>query len=93
MKMGERRDVRYIENIARNYFQNLFSSKGCGNFDHILSGIEICVSEEVNSKLIAKFTKEEVMLALKEMGPKRHLGTMDFLLFFSNSYGILLERM
>ncbi|KAK5835927.1 hypothetical protein PVK06_011645 [Gossypium arboreum] len=35
-----------------------------------------------HSKLIAKFTKEEVMLALKEMGPKRHLGTMDFLLFF-----------
>lgn len=28
-----------IEGIARDYFQNLFSSNGAGNMDRILAGV------------------------------------------------------
>ncbi|KAH1113962.1 hypothetical protein J1N35_007340 [Gossypium stocksii] len=35
-----------VGNIARDYFIDLFESRGIGNMDHILSGIPCCISEK-----------------------------------------------
>ncbi|KAA3465378.1 reverse transcriptase [Gossypium australe] len=84
-------DEGEMENIARNYFQNLFLLKGFGNTDHILFGIKICVSKEVNSKLIAKYMKEEVIVALKEMGPTKVFEDDGFLALFFQQFWHIVE--
>ncbi|GMI99219.1 hypothetical protein HRI_003591200 [Hibiscus trionum] len=57
-KMGE---------IAREYFTSLFNSKGVGDCGEILSGINRCITDEMNSALEREFTKDEVFAALNSM--------------------------
>ncbi|MBA0633875.1 hypothetical protein Godav_024824, partial [Gossypium davidsonii] len=67
----ETNDLYEMESIARSYFQNLFTSGNQKNYDHLLSGIDRCVSEKDNRKLTEKYTKEEVREALFEMQPTK----------------------
>lgn len=45
-----------MEVIVRDNFQRLFASKGIGDLSHVLFGIDGCILEEVNLKLISPFT-------------------------------------
>lgn len=36
-----------MEKISRSFFQDLFASKGTGNVDHLLSGINRCIFNEL----------------------------------------------
>ncbi|KAA3476867.1 reverse transcriptase [Gossypium australe] len=67
----ETKESKEMEEIARLYFMKLFSAGRQYNNDRILSGIEMCVSDEDNFKLKARYTKEEIWKALSEMGPTK----------------------
>ncbi|KAK5824528.1 hypothetical protein PVK06_019304 [Gossypium arboreum] len=64
-------DESIMEELARNYFQKLFSSNGVRDSDHLLFGIKRCVNSNDNLKLTSIYTKEEVWLALKGMAPTK----------------------
>lgn len=64
---------REREEIARSYFQNQFLARRIGNYEHLLTGINCCISEEDNSQLTARYTKEEIREALSELGPTKPL--------------------
>ncbi|KAK2370479.1 hypothetical protein QL285_083528 [Trifolium repens] len=63
--------------VAQNYFQELFSSKG-GSLDPVLSLISPRVSTEDNASLEATITKEEVRVALFQMHPDKSPGPDGF---------------
>ncbi|KAK5842214.1 hypothetical protein PVK06_004545 [Gossypium arboreum] len=72
-----------MENIARDYFKKLFTSNRSVNTECVISGIERSSSEDVNLKLISNYMKEEVVMALKELGLKKASGDDGFpALFF-----------
>lgn len=66
------------EEIAINYFQNLFLSQGDGNMNYLLSGVKQCISIDMNRMLMAKYSGEELLAALKGMGPTKALGIYGF---------------
>lgn len=51
----------------RGYFEQLFTTKGCRNFEHILSRVEACVSIEDNLELTRDYSKDKVWEAIKDM--------------------------
>ncbi|KAA3460530.1 reverse transcriptase [Gossypium australe] len=75
-----------IEEEAKLYFENLFTSKGVANPREILEGIEGSISVEVNERLQAPFKEEEVRLALKGMGPTKVPGPDGFPAIFFQKY-------
>lgn len=45
-------------NIEKGYFGDLFTSKGRGSkLEHILFGVDCCVTKEANVMLLVKYTK------------------------------------
>lgn len=46
-------------------------TKGVDEVEHILSGMERCISDEINAMLMEKYTEEEVFVALKDIGPTK----------------------
>lgn len=93
LKDEEGREMEFIqdiEGVAKSYFQNLFSARRKGNYDHILSGIERCIQAEDNRKLTESYSRDEIIEAVFEMGPS---GRMDFQHYVIRSVGRLLEMM
>ncbi|KAK5785353.1 hypothetical protein PVK06_039927 [Gossypium arboreum] len=83
-------DESEIKGAATAYFQNLFSSNGMGNLSHLLSGIDNSITQDINATLLAKYSAEEVYMALKGMGPSKAPGHYDFsVLFFQTFWHIL----
>lgn len=64
-------DPEEMVKSTKRCFENVFSSQGVGNLDHILSGVGRCISESMNQVLIANYTRVELVLALKGMGPTK----------------------
>ncbi|KAA3476958.1 reverse transcriptase [Gossypium australe] len=60
-----------VEEIAQNYFIDIFATKGIGNLEHILSGVKSCITDNMNQLLTTKYTGEEVFVALKGIGPMK----------------------
>ncbi|KAH1098259.1 hypothetical protein J1N35_015180 [Gossypium stocksii] len=60
-----------MEEIARDYFQKLFKMKGRENYDHLLSSIDKCITEEDNQFLMKPYATEEIKEALFLMGPTK----------------------
>ncbi|MBA0803259.1 hypothetical protein Gohar_013495 [Gossypium harknessii] len=60
-----------IERVARNYFNDLFSSKGTGDTTHLLFGVNRRVTVEMNNGLTVEFKMKEVQKALKFIGPTK----------------------
>lgn len=56
-----------MDEIVRDYFQNLFTFNGVGNMAHILEGIEQVISYEINVQLATPFL-EKVRETSKEIG-------------------------
>lgn len=82
-----------MEEVAKQYFENLFSShSGGGNLNSLLKGVEECISVADNKFLSVVYTKEEVVRALKEMRLLKTPNVMIFRLSFFRSIGILLVR-
>ena len=49
-----------IENIATNYFRNLFKSQSPNHLEDVLEVVQPCINEEENSFLTTEYTAEEV---------------------------------
>ena len=54
-----------IAALAVGYYKNLFSSSTPDNIEDVVQHTQWVVSKEMNSDLIAKFSKTEVETALK----------------------------
>jgi hypothetical protein len=76
--------------VARNYFQELFSPKG-GCLDPVLSLISPRVSAEDNAMLEAPITKEEVRIAFFRCILIKPKAQMDLIRHFFNIFGRLVE--
>lgn len=64
-----------MEEVTINYFSKLFTTRGVGSMKHILSGVEKCISIEVNMSLMAPYMIDEVFEALSEMDPTKAVGS------------------
>ena len=63
-----------IAALAMGYYKSLFSSSTLDNFEDVVQHTQRVVSEEMNSDLIAKFSKIEVEIALNQMAPLKAPG-------------------
>ena len=52
-----------------DFYANLFTTSNPQNLDNIMDGVQKVVTKEMNSKLAAIYTMEEVELAIKEVAP------------------------
>lgn len=75
-----------MEPIATNYFQNLFTSQGEGNLEHLLSGVSCCIFYDINQMLIGRYSTEEIFTTLRHMGPTKALRIDDFRLYFTKNF-------
>ncbi|KAH1092283.1 hypothetical protein J1N35_019540 [Gossypium stocksii] len=95
MQHEDRREtdkVTEMELIARSYFQQLFSAGRRGNYEHILSGVTRCISDEDDTKLKEIYTNEEIQKALADLGPTKALGEDGFqVLFYQKCWAIIGE--
>ncbi|KAH1113973.1 hypothetical protein J1N35_007351 [Gossypium stocksii] len=77
----EGRDIELLhemENVARSYFLNLFTTEGDGNNNHVLSGINCRIFEYDNLKLTAEYTNEEIRETVFEMATMKAPGEDGF---------------
>lgn len=64
------RDHARMAQIAKLYFEDLFTSRhGLNDMSFILSCVNECISTEDNFELKSAFSREEILMALKEMRP------------------------
>ena len=60
--------------ILVDFYADLFTTSNPHNLDSIMEGVQEVVTEEMNAKLTAMYTVEEVELAIKEMAPLKAPG-------------------
>ncbi|KAK5811201.1 hypothetical protein PVK06_026525 [Gossypium arboreum] len=88
----ETSDEGKMEEIARGYFQKLFTFSGVKDMSHILSGIDNVILQDVNSKLTTTYLEDEVVTTLKEIGPTKAFGDNGFLTLFFQKYWQIVGR-
>jgi hypothetical protein len=62
-------DANLIGKQFTEYYQALFTATPLEEVEVVLDNIQPCVTQEMNQTLTAQFTKEEVLTAMKQMGP------------------------
>ncbi|KAA3464864.1 reverse transcriptase [Gossypium australe] len=75
-----------MEEIARVYFSTLFESKGVGDMEHILSGINVFISDSMNQLMQNSFTEEDIIEAMNGMGPTKASGYDGFPAIFYQKF-------
>ncbi|KAH6775310.1 hypothetical protein C2S52_012871 [Perilla frutescens var. hirtella] len=60
-------DINEVENVFRLYFVDLFTHREDIDTEETLAAVNPIVTGEMNSKLNAPFTKEEIIVALSQM--------------------------
>ena len=79
-----------IREAFTTYFQQIFTTGEKGDMSDILEGLDGWVTMEMNSRLLAEFTTEEVDAALKQMHPPKSLGPDGFAVgFYQSSWPIV----
>ena len=61
-------DEEGISNILVDYYQQLFASSNPSMIEEVVAHIPCFVTDELNAELLVDFTKEEVVVALKQNG-------------------------
>lgn len=84
-------DITEMEGITKGFFEHLFQLIGnVGCREHILSGIDRCITNDDNILLMAPFRVEEVSQALKVMEATKALGMDRFSdIFFQKIWDIM----
>ena len=67
-------DEEGISYIFFDYYQQLFTSSNLSMIDEVVAHIPFTITDELNAELLADFTREEVVVALKQMEPLKALG-------------------
>lgn len=75
-----------MEQIARNYFQQLFTTNGTSASDRLLERVSPCISIESNQMFLKDYITEKILTTLKTMGPTKALGEDGFLAIFFKKY-------
>ena len=86
-------DEEGISNILFDYYQQLFTSSNPSMIEEVVAHIPCFVTDELNAELLVDFTKEEVVVALKQMEPLKAPGRMVYLFYSFNGIGGLSEMM
>ena len=60
--------------MAAQFYAHLFASEGSTNGERVLQHIARAVMDEMNEKLVAPFTDEEIEATLFQMGPTKAPG-------------------
>ena len=80
-----------ISNILINYYQQLFTSSNPSMIEAIVEQIPCSINDEMNEELLADFTREEVVVALKQMEPLKAPGPDGLSLLFFQHYWHAVE--
>ncbi|KAA3485636.1 reverse transcriptase [Gossypium australe] len=75
-----------LQEAAKIFFEKLFSSDGVADPKRILEGVDSCISPEMNEVLNSPFTADEILVALKGMGPLKAPGSDGFPALFFQKY-------
>jgi hypothetical protein len=75
-----------VEDIAVNYFRNIFTTAHPTRIGETLVAVEKVISEETNQRLLQQFTPEEVRVALFQMHPSKAPGADGMPSFFYQKY-------
>ena len=75
-----------IAAVLADYIQQLFSTADSNRVEDVVGFIGRCVTEEMNSTLIADFSKIEMDVALKQMAPLKAPGPDGMPPIFSQHY-------
>lgn len=68
----------------------IFLSRGTGNLDPILSRVPYCITNSINQRLLAPYTEEEIVEALKGMNPTKASGQDSFpAIFYQRFWSII----
>ena len=67
-------DENGISSILVDYYQQLFTSSNPAMIDAVVDKIPCSISDVMNEELLVDFTREEVVVALKQMEPLKALG-------------------
>lgn len=81
-----------LKSLERGYFTDLFSNKGIRDTSHLLSWVNRCVTDCMNSTLMTEFEAEEVYEALKTMGPTKASREDDFPVLFYQRYWHIIGK-
>uniref|UniRef100_A0A2N9G219 Uncharacterized protein n=1 Tax=Fagus sylvatica TaxID=28930 RepID=A0A2N9G219_FAGSY len=68
------------------YYQALFTAQPLEDTEVVLDSIQPCVTQEMNQSLTCPFTEEEVLIAMKQMGPLKAPGPDGMPPIFYQSY-------
>jgi hypothetical protein len=75
-----------VEDIAVNYFRNMFATSYPTRIAETLSAVDKVVSEESNQRLLQPYTSDEVRIALFQMHPSKAPGSDGMSSFFFQKY-------
>ena len=63
------RDEEAVSALLIDYYGSLFTSSEPHNLESFLEGVQVVVTEDMNAKLVERYTAKEVAIAIKEMAP------------------------
>lgn len=79
-----------INDIITTFYQELFTTGGSSSFEEVIDTIPQVVSPEMNAKLIADFTIDEVEAVIRQMAPLKAPGLDDMpSLFYHNFWSLI----
>lgn len=63
-----------MRNMAKSFYDTLYSSEGATNMEHVLQHVQAGVSDDMNAHLMTDFADAEIEQALFQMGPTKAPG-------------------
>ena len=79
-------DQESIAKTAISYFEEIYSTSSPNQIEKVIDFIPAKVTNEMNSELTRTFTKEEVVIALKQLHPTKSPGPDGMLALFFQKY-------
>lgn len=85
-------EVAELEEMATNFYKNLYTSEGCNNMQHVIDAVPRKLTEDMQSLLDATYTVAEVKTTLYQMFPTKTPGPDGFPAHFFRNIGLFVEK-